>query len=361
MERQSVLQEFKSGKNMQYLIDKTADRFRPLWWPNFFSWADVPTITYETVIGDSANPSAASVVAYDSAAPLRTRRHIKKLSGEIPSIREKFQMGEKEMQDYRIMSAGLGSDAQSILNLIFADVQSAAQAPHKRLDIFALEALSTGQIVLDTDNNPDGIITESAIDFGMAADHKTTVEVVWSAADKSTVLPITDIMAVVNQATDEGIILEKMFMRRATFNLLRLADETVSYVTGYKIGTGVAKINITLQAVNEFLLAEGLPKIVLVDASIDVEKDGVPTAYNPFAVNQVAFVPAGSMGQMLNAPIMEKLYPAKHVTYSTYNRVLLKKWSDTDPIREFTACELNAFPSWKNVDKCFVMDTATAT
>ena len=361
MERQSILKEFKSGKNLQYLIDRTADRFRPLWWPNFFSWRDVPTITYETIIGDSANPSAASVVAYDSAAPLRTRRHIKKLQGEIPSLREKFQMGEKEMQDYYIMSTGLGGDAQAILNLIFSDVQSASEAPHKRLDIFALEALSSGQIVLDTTTNPDGIVTEEAVDFGMAADHKETVTVVWSAADKATVLPITDIMAVVNQATDEGIVLDRMFMRRATFNLLRLADETVSYVTGYKIGTGVAKINVTLAAVNEFLLAEGLPKIVLVDASVDIEKDGIPTAYNPFKENQVAFVPAGPMGQMLNAPIMEKLYPAKHVTYSSYNRVLLKKWSETDPIREFTACELNAFPSWMNVDKCFVMDTETAT
>lgn len=361
MERQSLLKEINVGQNLQHLIDRTADRFRPILWPNFFAWKNTTSISYETIIGDASNAAAASVVSYDSAAPLRTRKEVRKLTGEIPSIRQKFRMTEKDLQDYIQMSAGLNADAKAILNLIYADVKNCAEAPHKRLDAMVLEALSTGLLTLDVTKNPDGMVTEEAVDFGMPAGNNNTVAVVWSATDKSTVLPITDIMATVTEAADAGVVLDRMYMRRSVFNNMRLADEVKDYVTGWKIGANQNTVNLTLELVNQFLGAEGLPRIILVEASIDIEKDGVTTAYNPWDADNIMFAPAGGMGDMLNGPIVERLFPAKHVTYAEANRVLIKKWSETDPVHEYTACELNAFPSWKNVDKCFILDTETAT
>lgn len=356
MERQSLLKEINSGQNLQYLIDKTADRFRPVLWPNFFSWRNTTSITYETIVGEASNAAAASVVAYDSAAPLRTRKAIKKLTGEIPSIRQKFQMTEKDMQEYIAMSSGINGDARSILDLIFNDVKNSAEAPHKRLDIFTLEALSTGQIVLNTTKNPDGMVTEDAIDFGVPAGNFETATAIWSTGGTSS-KPITDIMAIVEEAAGQGVIFDRMMMRRSVFNYMRLCDEVKDYVSNWRIGSAQAEVNTTLALVNQFLQAEGLPRIVLVEASVDIEKDGVTSAYNPWDADNVTFVPAGMMGDMLNAPIMERMFPAKHVTYAEANRVLIKKWSETDPLKEYTACELNAFPSWKNADKCWILDT----
>ena len=362
MERQSLLKEINVGQNLQHLIDRTADRWRPLWWPNFFGWRDTTSISYETIIGDAGNSAAASVVSYDSAAPLRTRKSIRKLAGEIPSIRQKFRMTEKDLQDYVAMTRGLGGDAQAIINLIYRDVQACGEAPHKRLDIMALEAMSTAEIVLSTTTNPDGMVTEEAVDFGMPAAQKdTTVVAVWSTGG-STSTPITDILAIMEAAEVAGVALTRMFMRRAVFNNMRVCDEVKDMITtSWKIGSAQNNVNLTLGVVNQFLIAEGLPRIILVEAQIDVEKDGVTTAYNPFAANKVLLAPEGGFGDMLNAPIMERMFPAKHVTYAETNRVLLKKWSETDPLHEYTACELNAFPSWKNVDKCWIMDTETAT
>jgi hypothetical protein len=68
-----------------------------------------------------------------------------------------------------------------------------------------------------------------------------------------------------------------------------------------------------LDLVNEFLVGEGLPKIVLVEASVPVEKDGVVTSYNPWSQYAATFVPAGLMGDMNNAPIVERLFPVKQV------------------------------------------------
>jgi len=361
MERQSLLKEIGTNAKLQYLIDRTKDRYRPIIWPNFFAWKPATSITYETLIGEAGIGAAASVVAYDSEAPLRTRRHVKKLTGEIPSLREKFRMGEKELQDYIAMSAGINGDAQAIMKLIFDDVKLAAEAPHKRLDIFALEAISTGEITLSTTNNPDGIVTEEAIDFGMPSANKIgTTGAIWSAGG-STAKPISDIMAIMELAEANGHKIDKMLMRRSTFNNFRKADEVKDYVTGWAVGRNTAKINVSLPLVNEFLAGEGLPQIVIIDASIGIEKNGVISAYNPFDQYNVAFVPTGSLGDMLNAPIVEKTFPQKHVLYANYNNVLVKKWGSTDPVSEFTGCELNAFPSWKTVNACYLLNTNNTT
>ena len=358
-ERQSILKEIGTKKGLQYLIDRTQEKYRPIVWPNFFEWKETTKITYETLIGSVGIGAAASVVSYNSAAPLRTRKHIKKLTGEIPSLREKFQMSETDLMEYIAMTNGANSDERAIIDLIFRDVKEAAEAPHKRLDYMALEALSTGQIALSTTTNPDGIITESAIDFGMPSANKTGVAVAWSAG--STCTPITDMMAVVELAEGIGVKLEKIRMRRSVWNNMRKSTELIGYVTAWAIGKSTPKVNLTLATVNDFLLTEGLPVISLVDVSIGIEKDGVVSAATPFSEHNVAYTPAGLLGDMLNAPIVEKIYPAKEVTYAEYNRALIKKWGTTDPVSEFTGVELNAFPSWKNVDFCFLQNTANVT
>jgi hypothetical protein len=221
----------------------------------------------------------------------------------------------------------------------------------------ALEALSTGEITLSTTTNPDGMVTEEAVDFGMPTANKKFATAVWSTGG-STSLPITDILAVVEAAEADGVLLDRMFMRRSVFNNMRVCDEVKDHITTFwRIGGTVNEANINLSVMNSWLQAEGLPRIILVDAQIDVEKDGVTSAFNPWDADNVLFAPAGMFGDMLNAPIMERLVPASHVTYAEANRVLIKKWSETDPLHEYTACELNAFPSWKNVDKCYLFDS----
>jgi len=354
-ERQSLLKSIATKKGLQVLIDATKEQYRPVIWPNFFSWRDTDSITYETIIGESGPGAAASVVSFNSAAPLRTRRHVKTLAGEIPSLRQKFQMDEKKMQEYLRLSARADGGQKTLLQLIYDDVKMSAEAPHRRLDFMTLQALSTGQIVLDTTNNPDGIVTESAIDFGMPDKNKVKATAKWSVP--ATSKPVTDILAIVEAADAVGVTFDRIMMRRAKFNQLRKSDEVKEYIGSWAVGKNTAKVNVSLEMVNEYLVGEDLPKIVIVTASIGIEKNGILTQINPWDADNVTFVPAGGMGEMLNAPIVEKAFPQEHVAYAEYNKVLLKKWGDTDPVAEYTGCELNAFPSWKNVDQCYILDT----
>ncbi len=351
---QTILQELRQKGAFQALIDATAERYRPIVWKNFFGWKDVTDLKWESITGASGPGAAATVVSFDSAAPLRSRKSISKVSGEIPSIREKFRMTEKDLQEYLNISK-LGATQERILKLIIDDIKNAAEAPHKRLDIFTLEALSTGQITLNTTNNPDGMVWETAIDYGMPSGNKKGVTAVWS--DVANSKPITDITTICDLAAANGHKLEYMYMRRAMFNYLKNSAETKSYITGYAIGKAEQKVNLSLQLINEYLLAESMPQIRIVDVQIGIEKDGNVTNFNPFAEHRVAFTPAGLLGEMYNGPIVEREIPVKQVTYAEYDRVLLKKWHDIDPISEFTGCELNAFPAWNNVLSCYLLNT----
>jgi hypothetical protein len=64
---------------------------------------------------------------------------------------------------------------------------------------------------------------------------------------------------------------------------------------------------------------------------------------------------------MLFAPIAEETNPPKQVTQTKVDGVLISKYSDVDPVMEFTKGESNAFPSWTRVDECFNLYTLATT
>jgi hypothetical protein len=359
MERQTILKEVGTSKKLQVLIDTAAEIYRPKVWPQFFTQVDHYDIKFETLLGASGPGAAASIVAYDSSAPLRTRKFIGKVTGDIPSIREKFRMSESDFLKYDIMASRASTSELQLLKLIFDDVRNAAEAPHKRLDWIVLEALSTGKCTLTTTNNPDGMVWETAVDFAVPADNKVGAAVVWSSA--STATPIVDFNTIRDLAEANGHTLKRALMTRTAWNAFKNTTEVINAIKGYVMGQKVGTYSVTKDLVNDFLLANDLPTISIVNVSIGIEKSGVITNYNPWSVNNVAFITGDNMGDMYYGPIAERNHKVDQVVYAEYDGVLIKKWGETDPISEFTGCELNAFPSWKTVDSHYLLNTAHAT
>jgi hypothetical protein len=359
MERQTILKEVATKKDLQALVDTGKEIYRPVVWPQFFKRRDHYNLTFETILGESGPGAAASVVEYDTAAPLRTRKTIGKLSGSIPSIREKFRLSEKDLLDMDILRNQADSMQDPILDMIFDDVKSAAEAPGKRLDLIVLEALSTGKATLTTTNNPDGMVWDEAVDFGVPTTNKKGAAIVWSTS--ATATPIADFETMRDLAAAKGHKIQKARMTRTAWLAFKSCASVKEAINGYKLGEKQGKYSVTVDLVNEFMISNDLPTISIVDVSIGIEKDGVVTNYNPWSVNNVGFFVDDNMGDMYFGPIAERKHPANHVTYAEYNGVLIKKWGETDPVSEFTGCELNAFPSWKSVGSYYLLNTEHAT
>jgi hypothetical protein len=346
---------------LQTIVDTSLDKFSPVWYPKYFTFGTPQmNLSYVSVLGSSRIEAAASIISRDSAAPLRSRAALNKLSGEIPAIAEKFKMSESDYRNfYAIQQLPLDESAkkQQLLDLLFGDVKKAGDSAHKKVDMMALEAVSTGSISISVTNNPDGYVSSVPLDLGMPSGNKVNAAVNWSTS--ATATPITDIQGIVETAEGSGKAFSKILMSRAVWLKFAACKQVTDSLTSYnqlQKGAAVA----TLARVNDYLDAMQLPMIEIVNEQIGVEKDGTITATKPFSQTNAVFVPAGPLGKIHNALAMEQLQPVSNVSYATYNRALISKWSDNEPFAEYTKVELNAFPGFEAVENVYLLSTTVA-
>jgi hypothetical protein len=356
----SVFGAYADSKNLQYLVDKALEKFAPTWFQNYFDWAPQQfSLNFITVIGKSRVEAAASVIDRGSKAPLRSRQALEKLSGTIPPIAEKFDLDETQLRDFLMLKQMPGIEtADNIIQMITDDVLKAGNSTNKRIDIMAIEAVSTGQITLTTTNNPDGVILSNAIDLLMPDENYVNASVAWSNA--ATAKPITvDFMGIKNSASARGITHVKALMTWAAWFQFIATTEVKDMFNAY-IGKATNKLLPTLEGVNELLRKQTLPEIEIVDVSIGIEKDGKITPYNPWETTNVAFIPAGKLGRIHNAFAIEETNKVPQVAYAKANRTLISKWADNDPYVEYTKAELNGMPGVDAIDQIYLLSRTAA-
>lgn len=360
----TLLKEINKKTMQAYL---NARIYEKLFWPTFFPLKSTPYLTYETLIGSKGNRVAADIVAYDVSAPLKTRKTVDKLSGEIPAIRMKRKMTEIDLNTYNILKAMARPEHTALLDLIFGDIDFCVDGANARLEWIVFQALSKGTIALSKTSNSGGVITEEDIDFGLNDANKPECSVVWTAS-VSTTKPITDIEAVMVTAGDLGIKPKFILMNNSKWVEFRASDEVKDFVAPYALYGGVRqKRSPNLTVANEALESEGLPQIVIIDTRISYEdvkhtlvsKD--PWLDDSGADRFVTFLEDLKCGDMLHGPIAEETNPPKQITQAKKGPVLVSKWSDVDPVAEYTKSELNAFPSWPTIDRVLILDTEHTT
>ena len=365
----SLLKEINKKTLTAYLVARVYEK---LFWPTFFPLKGTPFLNYETLVGSKGNRVAADVVAYDVSAPLKTRKTVTKLSGEIPSIRMKKKMTEMDLNTYNILKAMAKPEQKSLLDLVFGDIDACVDGVNARLEWLIFQALSKGQITLSTVTNAAGVITEEAIDFGLPAANKKEVvgasTTHWTIAAAATSKPITDIEFIMETARNLGVAPRFMLMNRSKWLAFRISDQIKDFVIPYAIYGGTRKQRApTLEVANEALKSEGYPQIMIIDTRISYEDaEHTITSVDPWldsaaADRFVTFLEDLKCGDMLHGPIAEETNPPKQVVQAKKGPILISKWSDVDPVAEYTKGELNAFPSWPTIDRVLSLDTEMST
>jgi len=363
----SLLTEINK-KSMEAYVN--ARVYPELYWPSFFPAKYTPFLKYETLIGSQGNRVAADIVSFDSSAPLKTRKVIDKLTGDIPPTRMKKKMSEADFNMYDQLKAIATPDQDALLKLIFDDVDACVDGVNGRLDWLTIQALALGKIDLSATNNGDGIITQATIDFQRQSDNETVMAAAnryWTAATIATSKPITDIQTIVEAARDVGVELRYILMNRSKFNAFAASAEVKDFVT-YKMFNGTA-IQFTpgVTEVNTALSRGDLPLVVMMDTRIDIETaDHTITSTDPWldsagADRYVTFLENLQVGDMFYCPTAEEKHPPKQVTQAKVGPILITKFSKEDPVAEFTKGEINAFPSWPTIDRSWSMDTESHT
>lgn len=357
----SYFQSLAESQNLQFLLDSAATNLeqQSIW----RQWLNVGlpqmSFSFDSAIGRERIAAAASIVDSDSPAPLRSRNKLDLYKGKIPAIKEKFRMNQDDMRTLEVLRAlPLASgNNQELISFLNKDLQEAAVSGDKRVDLMLLQAMSTLTIDVNTTNNPDGAVF-GTIDLLADTTQLQGVPIVWSSA--STAKPITDIETFINTNwSKRGRKFGKIVMSYDLWLVFRKTTEVSDMLKSYfNIGKANGTFANTLENVNAMFTANGWPTIEVINHVTHIEVDGKPTFVKGFNTSNVAFVPAGKIGTLFNAVSMEQIHKVKDKTYASFGPTLVSKWAESDPLVEFTAMEMNAFPSIK-VDEVYVLKTET--
>lgn len=345
---------------MQFLLDTAqANLNKQSIWRNYLvQGTPQMSLNFDSAIGRDRVAAAASVVDSDAPAPLRSRNKLELYKGKIPAIKEKFRMQQDDMRSLEVLkSLNIGNVGDDLTRFLDKDLQEAAVSGDKRIDLMLSQAMSTLTIDINTTNNPDGV-AYGVIDLLAQSYQKQGVPTVWTDSVNAT--PIDDIQNFLElQWNSRGRSFGVIKMSYTLWLTFRKAKQVKDYLATYfNLQKTSASFAVTRENINEYFAANDMPPIEIMNEITHIEVDGQPTFVKGFNANNVSFMPSGIIGTLFNAISMERIHPVQNKTYAMYGATLVSKWSESDPLVEFTGMEMNAFPSI-NVDNVFVLTTNT--
>ena len=348
-----LIEGLSQGMLESYLRER---QFDALYWPNFFPLKNVPTLDAKTLIGSVGSRVIGHVISYNVKSPEAGRKSIQTMHFDIPKTTQARVKDEKEILEFAQLRAMIGQNA--VIEDLFNDTDFVNDSVQARMEWFALQALSLTKIQLAVANNPQGIVNETVIDFGMPAANKKTVSTIWSTGNKALMDPMADFKTVVKAARAKGIRFSRILMTSDLYDLI--VDATLFKAFFTNSSSIVTPMN--LGTINSVIGSYNIPPITLIDTSVGIEgKDGTVTATNPFSTTHITFIPDDVCGSMLNGPIAEELERPPDVIQAKRGNVLVSVKKDWNPIKVTTKGEANVFPSWVNVDRCYSLYTAHAS
>lgn len=284
---------------------------------------------------------AADIVAMDSPLPLKKRDSLGRASGDIPKQGQERQLNERELTDLGVLRAQQGTQ-NVIIQRIFADTPKVISAIYERNEACFLEGLSTGMCVVSDANNVGAGVR---LDFGYPTSNKFgAASVVWSNVAST---PIDDIRRMVQAASDKGESIIRLMMDRTAFaNMAKTTQVKEQYAFFANGSVGQVLATPSLSKVNDYLTDELLPNIQIIDRSVRVERDGVQTAYKPWADGAVVGITSEQVGKLVYARLAEQDSPVAGVTYTEADSyILVSKFSVNRPsLAEFTQSQARVIP-----------------
>lgn len=326
------------------------------YWPTLFPLKFTPTLTWKELATGMGIPVMADVVSFNSSAPRKTRRVVSRNQGDIPKIEVSFPKEETDINEYNnlLHYAGTDEGQKAILDWVYGDVENSWRGVNARIEWLALRAMSTGRIVLNSENN-EGIVTEEAVTFGIPAEQKSGVTASYRT-NAATAKPIAMIKDKVKAAKAKGVILKDAFCRQETFDDIVATAEVQKYCAGWVAKATNTEVAPDIDSFNAVMKKNNLPQFHIIESLVTIQIKGKDTVVEPFEDGVICFAPTIVQGNTYHAPLADESV-SSDATRIKREHVLIKKFSEEDPVVEVTKGMANAFPAWGNAQKCWLVDT----
>ena len=299
---------------------------------------------------------AADIVAMDSELPLKKQDSIATASGDIPKAGMKLKLTEKQLSDIDTMRAK-GVALVEIVKKVFGQVKRCVFGIYERNEAMFLEALSTGQtLVEDTENVGVGI----RVDFGYKDSNKYNATKAWS--DTSAKI-VDDIKAIIKNAKSKGISLRVIMMDDITASYIAENDQVKNNFAFSD--RGIATDGASVPSLDDEQLVSFIRKkfgltLKIVDRTVVTEKNGQRTIQTPWAEGAVVFLPSEKVGRLVYGILAEDTRRSPEIMYEKVEYILVKKWHTNEPFSEFTSSQALCLPVIDNASSIYLLDSKVA-
>ena len=307
-----------------------------------------------SAVSGTNNRVKADIVSMDSDLPLKSRGSLETYNGKIPKIGLQKYLKESDLTAIDTLIARNAAES-TIAAKVFDDYTGCVVGAREQVEYMTHQMESNGLVEVPSEDNTGRSIR---VDYGVPDSNRFGVAALWSdpAADIA-----GDLERIYNAAIDNGdnIVLAKM--NRVTYNQVRKNASVKALYNGFReVPTGT-EVTLNEDKLNELFESEFGFRIEVINRSFEVEKNGVVKSVKAWADGAVSFwTTDGLIGDLVYADLAEKTRPVKAKVYSQPAEWLLAaKWSEGNPLREFTEASGFVMPVLNNVDHVYFLDTAT--
>ncbi|WP_177764007.1 major capsid protein [Flavobacterium sp. I3-2] len=298
----------------------------------------------------------ADIVAMDSELALKKQDSLSTASGDIPKQGMMFKLTEKQLSDIDTMIAK-GFEMVNIVKKVFEQVKKSILGIHENNEYMFLQALSTGQTLLeDKDNVGLGI----RVDFGFQDKRKHNASKPWS---DPTAKVVDDINRVLKAAKSEGISYKVIMLDDTTLGYLRENEQVknhFAFVKGIVAEGGVVPTLSEEQLMN-FISLNFKLKVIIVDRTVISEKNGIRTILTPWESGIITFLQSEKVGRLVYGTLAEETRKNPSISYQKAGAyIMVKKWSENKPFSEWTSSEALCLPVIDNGAFISLLDTKIA-
>lgn len=262
--------------------------------PMLFPVETVNELTFEYWRALNILPVSASLQAYGAEAQIASREGAAKVSGEIPPIKRKIYLDERNMLALKREGAG---DVDMVRNELYNDIDNMIAAVYTRIEALRMQALATGQLVM----NENGVILN--VNYGVPAAQQAGPTNSWDDATNATIVDdIKTWTGVVESAT--GVRPTRALTSDVVIAAMLGSDQIREMIWG-PVGD---QRPVTLQEVNRLLQTMDLPQVASYNRRYRVQaEDGTFTTLRYFPANRFVLIPPQKLGDTLMGPTAEAL------------------------------------------------------
>ncbi len=328
-------------------------------WPILFPLKYTPKFDLKGIEGDEGIPVSADRVAFNTKAPLKTRKKVGSWSGTLGKISISKEKNEVEIAEYDDLKAVASANkedkatAQYLVDMVYDDLKAVNEGTDYKVEIDTLRIGSAGIHTFPASIEGENA-TADAIDFNIPKENFSGVTKKWSDPEADA---IEDVRKAQRAIASKGLKKPMWAIIEAEkFEQLLLQKRTIKRVASILANaTGLASTEVlSVENVNSYMRSKGYPQFLVIDTYATIErKDGTQETIKPWNTNVVTLSPLPQLGWTYFKPVKVLKNTDALQVQGKYAKTTV--YSEVNPQKEVTMAEAYVQPGLINrASLCFI-------